>query len=390
MASLYFAVVVACNFLASGCDAANRDWTCQGDSEDDLSLLQVKADTIRKQQVNLSASRAKNPTPSSERLLEKRWRLRKDARLNEVLVVPELKLVFCFIPKNACTQFNRLINALNGISDGEMCTDQDPNYKSTMRNFTAADLEDALNDPTWTKAVFLRDPLERLVSAFRSKCEEPRECGGGDCPLPAFEEHAKFRAFMEVADSLEFMSNAHFLPQSSLCGGLGDNIGAYDFVGHISHDYASVAGQVRDLLTHLMKRQAEAKQLVDEDVEDRDNSSNAFVQEDAATFIPMLMNRLAPFGKKISDREASVLEAAADFFPAHGPDAADPHVHVTGNVSKYYANMFALHKALAHYQSDYDLLPGLHRPMWARFESSLYYDTAGSLEPRPTWLSEDD
>jgi len=110
--------------------------------------------------------------------------------------------------------------------NGDICSEHDPNYKSTMfNNFTAADLEEALNDPAWTKATFLRDPLERLMSAYQSKCVEPMDCGGCE----GLENRGSIKPdISELADIIQYSSNAHFLPQSSLCGGLAETIGAYD------------------------------------------------------------------------------------------------------------------------------------------------------------------
>lgn len=363
--------VLVCAWFTAGFGFDEDGWTiCEGDS---LSLLQVRAKTAGgRSQVDANA---KNSNAFRQRL-ERRWRLRKNARLNEVLVVPKLKLIFCFVPKNACSQFNRLVNRLNGIDDGDICTDRDPNYKSAMLNFTADDFEEALNDPRWTKAVFLRDPLERLVSAFRSKCEDPRECGG-DCPIPSFGNSEKFHSFSKVAHDMEFISNAHFLPQSSLCGGLGDTIGAYDYIGHISQDFKSEHRQVTEMLHLLAKRQLDSgASPLDAHAGDEKNS-------------PPLADKpsLATLSQHIHPTEAQLPLLASEYFPETGPDHRDPHVHLTGNVSEYFANIFSLQKALRYYEDDYNLLPGLRRPDWAR-RVSLYYDTAGSLQPRPKWLNE--
>lgn len=43
-------------------------------------------------------------------------------------------------------------------------------YKvKTMPNMTPERVSSILTDPTWTKAVFLRDPAERLLSCFLDK-----------------------------------------------------------------------------------------------------------------------------------------------------------------------------------------------------------------------------
>lgn len=40
---------------------------------------------------------------------------------------------------------------------------------ATMPGMTPERATDILNDPTWTKGVFLRDPAERLLSCFLDK-----------------------------------------------------------------------------------------------------------------------------------------------------------------------------------------------------------------------------
>jgi len=154
-------------------------------------------------------------------------------------------------------------NGLNGLDlHGAGCSNDSPNYKSSITNpfgnlksvewrqswsnFGDFDFEDALRDPTWTKGAFLRDPVERLVSAFQSKCSPPEECDG--CPfghLPRFED---------VIEKLDSTGNKHFIPQSSLCGGLGHSIGNYSHVGLISNNRTEVVRQVGTLMESAIER----------------------------------------------------------------------------------------------------------------------------------------
>lgn len=352
---------------------------------DELHLLQLDARFVRKAEEGAEPEENKIGSGVSIEQPKKGWRLREGARLNEVLVVPSLKLVFCFIPKNACTQFNRLMNALNGIGeqwDGDICSKRDPNYRSTMYgNFTARDLESALNDPTWTKATFLRDPLERMVSAYISKCVRPRECGS--C-MGLETSDSEDPEIAQLADTLEYTGDAHFLPQSSLCGGLGDNIGAYDFIGHISRDSQAVAKQVANMLELAVKKSSSDKsaQLSHEgELADARKSSGKSNSTASSKGI------LLPFGREISQEEARVLELGQKFFPASGPHSGDPHVHARTNASDYLLDNFALMNVMRQYDDDYNKLPGLRRPDWA-YRVSKLYDAFGSLRQRPQWLSQ--
>jgi hypothetical protein len=53
---------------------------------------------------------------------------------------------------------------------------------------TRSDLEDALEDPAWHKGVFVRDPLERFLSGYRSKCEPGHDGDTRHC-MSAFGSH---------------------------------------------------------------------------------------------------------------------------------------------------------------------------------------------------------
>ncbi|CAM9749402.1 unnamed protein product, partial [Sphacelaria rigidula] len=47
--------------------------------------------------------------------------------------------------------------------------DQELYTMHTMKHITPARATEIMNDPTWTRAVFLRDPAERLLSCYLDK-----------------------------------------------------------------------------------------------------------------------------------------------------------------------------------------------------------------------------
>jgi len=184
------------------------------------------------------------------------WEARSWKRM---LLVPERKLMFCFIEKNACSQFNGLFNELNGVETDHL-------YFSSGAldhfNWTQADIEDALQDHSWYKGIFLRDPMERLVSAFVSKCVPDSdgtllEGGGSSCLFfektvsegapPSFPEFVAGMA-LKVGDPQDAecawgqplgcekpkASDPHFMPQTKFCGGV--DIDDYDYVGDLESD----------------------------------------------------------------------------------------------------------------------------------------------------------
>ncbi|CAN0396463.1 unnamed protein product, partial [Ectocarpus fasciculatus] len=77
----------------------------------------------------------------------------------------------------ACTQVHALFLRLQGsenwntqhMEEIHYHKDMDKYKLSTMPNMPPARASAILNDPTWTKGVFLRDPAERLLSCFLDK-----------------------------------------------------------------------------------------------------------------------------------------------------------------------------------------------------------------------------
>ena len=78
-----------------------------------------------------------------------------------VFVSKRHKLVMFTIPKVSCTEFIRLFFRLNG--DPHWASE--PHFrrgKPLLKDLPLGEVENILNDPTWTKAVFFRDPSKRF------------------------------------------------------------------------------------------------------------------------------------------------------------------------------------------------------------------------------------
>lgn len=90
---------------------------------------------------------------------------------NDPIVIESHKLLFFTIPKNACTTFKLLFRRMMGIQGWK---EGNPHnfHKNGLRylgHYSRAQQEEFLTSPEWTRAVFVRDPLERLVSAYMDK-----------------------------------------------------------------------------------------------------------------------------------------------------------------------------------------------------------------------------
>ena len=84
-------------------------------------------------------------------------------------VVPEHKLIFCRIHKAGSAALNSLLPSISPIPIRE-----NPSwtyYQASDYNLHAEDISRILRDSNWLKVLIYRDPLERFLSAYRSKCE---------------------------------------------------------------------------------------------------------------------------------------------------------------------------------------------------------------------------
>ena len=155
--------------------------------------------------VNLSASEAINAF-SSQRYIY-------------FIKEPTHKLLYCFIPKNACTKMKQLFFRLITGKFHQFTTDIELIH-AKMESFKPSPqfvADKLLNDATWKSFVVLRDPLERLVSGFNDKCirDQRHWCEGP--------KTKNFRVFVKrILDKMKGGNvgeiNDHYRPQHTFCG----------------------------------------------------------------------------------------------------------------------------------------------------------------------------
>jgi hypothetical protein len=103
------------------------------------------------------------------------------------IVIRKLKLVFFAVPKNACEEFKKLFRRIEGYADWNTSWNHPPQLYHPEKPFTTLphdpgrngltylsnlEVDEAnaiINDRAWTKAIFLRDPLIRFLSAYIDK-----------------------------------------------------------------------------------------------------------------------------------------------------------------------------------------------------------------------------
>lgn len=92
------------------------------------------------------------------------------------------------------------------------------------------EVQPMLCDPTWTRIIVLRDPLDRFLSAWRSKCVEV-ESGPWDCFwLPNRGTAVPLKAIINTMNSSGDHGNIHWAPQVQMCGGLQHTLRLYQHV----------------------------------------------------------------------------------------------------------------------------------------------------------------
>lgn len=89
------------------------------------------------------------------------------------IVVPEYKLLFFTIPKVSCTTFKQLLKRMSGLDwkekDGLSIHHPQKNGLKYLYDFELEEANEMLTSPEWTRAMFVRDPKRRALSAYLNK-----------------------------------------------------------------------------------------------------------------------------------------------------------------------------------------------------------------------------
>jgi len=153
--------------------------------------------------------------------------------------------LFCMIPKNACSEFLALMMRAHGLSSEHWNPPAHGKHQTLVHYDTAREdmffgdgdshvLEGILRNRTWTKSVFLRDPVERFISAYISKVKKINKWFSQT--YPSWAGNLPIDRFVSVLESegLHENTDPHFRPQSYLCG-LSQTLSQYDFIGFMSN-----------------------------------------------------------------------------------------------------------------------------------------------------------
>ncbi|XP_064625981.1 carbohydrate sulfotransferase 14-like [Lineus longissimus] len=140
------------------------------------------------------------------------------SRLGHLYVNDKYKFIHCMIPKIGCTNWKRLFLGLAGVKSPfvrQLSVHRSPRVaRMRLSNYTPDEIAYRLQH--YTKSIAVRDPMERVLSAFRSKLSSPGK-----------------RSFHEKYGA-EILQKYHpDLPQYVLDKGMG--VTFQDFVHHLTH-----------------------------------------------------------------------------------------------------------------------------------------------------------
>mmetsp|Transcript_54422 Transcript_54422/g.100129 ORF Transcript_54422/g.100129 Transcript_54422/m.100129 type:complete len:414 (-) Transcript_54422:101-1342(-) len=245
---------------------------------DELSFLQVKAAAVHKEQAedenkksfeksgmishgssnsSSSSGARKNkcvnyleqPSTNKPKDFTSFWHGSMGAGL---YVNPEAKVAFCLIEKNACSQWINLFNRLehkNNLDIFDSLGDA-TNYSLRTGTYTDAKAAETFQNPSATRAVFVRDPLERFLSAFLDKCAS-NNCQNPFCQMRdpslsgqpiAFKQAVTWLLQLKDLAAAETQGkiDGHFRPQAKHCE-LDQRINEYNVIGYLKPDSLTTA-----------------------------------------------------------------------------------------------------------------------------------------------------
>jgi len=136
---------------------------------------------------------------------------------DRMIIYPGAKLAFCGIPKSGVTRWLQFLRFTLGAKDYQDA----PYHKLDQRPFTFDRLTETAqheiwNDPAWTRAVLIREPTERLLSAYLDKIVR-RKDHYRNLTLAEFVSYLE-QPEQEGIAGLSWRTDPHWRPQAYSCG----------------------------------------------------------------------------------------------------------------------------------------------------------------------------
>lgn len=159
---------------------------------------------------------------------------------DRALLFPSSRLLFCGIPKSGITQWLQFLRFTIGAADYQSL----PYFKKDTNSFYLDKLFPKVQQQLWknyTKAILIREPAERLLSAYLDKIQnkklEKAPFGVVNITFPEFvdilcEKNITKLPHYTVHPGLSWFSDPHWRPQAWSCG-LSENVPDFDYIGSL-------------------------------------------------------------------------------------------------------------------------------------------------------------
>ena len=160
--------------------------------------------------------------------------------LQYIIVNDKYKVLYCFIPKVACSQWNLVFLSLDNRTNVKDI--HDPRNFKFLSQYSDEGIKVRLH--TYFKFLFVRDPFERLLSAYENKFEKKawpfsqtqkfsKEVVDNFKHLdPNSDNNVTFTKFIYYVVGVGFNRNRHWKTYDKLCNPCDIH---YDFIGHFDH-----------------------------------------------------------------------------------------------------------------------------------------------------------
>ncbi|KAM6921927.1 carbohydrate sulfotransferase 14 [Xenentodon cancila] len=177
------------------------------------------------------------------------WSLGQPQRkslLHHILVNDEYRFLYCYVPKVACSNWKRVLKVLNGALESVKVNIK-MDHRSDLLFLASLKPEEISYRLThYFKFMFVREPMERLLSAYRNKFGEiesyqkkygveiiRRYRKGRAKDAPVTGDDVTFAEFVRylLDEDVDHM-NEHWMPMYNLCQPCAIS---YDFIGSYEH-----------------------------------------------------------------------------------------------------------------------------------------------------------
>ncbi|XP_063438934.1 carbohydrate sulfotransferase 9-like [Mytilus trossulus] len=138
------------------------------------------------------------------RLTNQELRQIKGYGTSSPIVVKKYKLIFFWNQKAGCTYWKRLLQFIQGIKNKELHV-PGRNGLTHLTQFKDSEVTEMMFDDSWIKAVFVREPRERVLSAFLEKGLNPARMRDM-CRRPAVKSLSEFITLIKTCKEVHWSS----------------------------------------------------------------------------------------------------------------------------------------------------------------------------------------